>query len=79
MPLEGFEPAIPAGERPQTYALDSADTGIGMRILILVINFGQDILNFDWCSAGANVCINPNPQSISLDLLTSSWLTESTN
>ena len=25
----GFEPTIPAGERPQTYALDLAATGIG--------------------------------------------------
>jgi hypothetical protein len=25
----GFEPAIPASERPQTHALDSAATGIG--------------------------------------------------
>jgi uncharacterized membrane protein len=25
----GFEPAIPAGERPQTHALDHATTGIG--------------------------------------------------
>ena len=24
----GFEPAIPAGERPQTYALDRAAVGI---------------------------------------------------
>ena len=24
----GFEPTIPAGERPQTYALDRAETGI---------------------------------------------------
>ena len=28
MPPVGFEPAIPAGERPQTYALDSAAAGI---------------------------------------------------
>ena len=28
MPLEGFEPAIPASERPQTHALDRAVTGI---------------------------------------------------
>ena len=28
MPLVGFEPTIPAGERPQTYALDRAATGI---------------------------------------------------
>jgi hypothetical protein len=25
----GFEPAIPANERPQTYALDHAETGTG--------------------------------------------------
>jgi hypothetical protein len=30
MPPAGFEPAIPAGERPQTYALDRAATGIGV-------------------------------------------------
>ena len=29
MPPVGFEPAISAGERPQTYALDSAATGTG--------------------------------------------------
>ena len=29
MPPAGFEPAIPAGERPQTYALDRTATGIG--------------------------------------------------
>jgi hypothetical protein len=29
MPLTGFEPAIPATKRPQTYAFDSAATGIG--------------------------------------------------
>jgi hypothetical protein len=28
MPLEGFEPAIPATKWPQTYALDRAATGI---------------------------------------------------
>jgi hypothetical protein len=28
--LEGLESAIPASERPQTHALDSAATGIGM-------------------------------------------------
>jgi hypothetical protein len=27
MPPLGFEPTIPAGERPQTYALDCAATG----------------------------------------------------
>jgi hypothetical protein len=29
MPPVGFETAIPAGERPQTYALDRAATGTG--------------------------------------------------
>ena len=29
MPSVGFEPTIPAGERPQTYALDRAVTGTG--------------------------------------------------
>ena len=29
MPSAGFEPAIPASERPQTHALDRAATGIG--------------------------------------------------
>ena len=31
MPLVGFEPTISAGERPQTYALDRAATGTGMK------------------------------------------------
>ena len=29
MPRVGFEPTISAGERPKTYALDRAGTGIG--------------------------------------------------
>ena len=29
MPLAGFEPAFPAGERPQTHALDRADEETG--------------------------------------------------
>jgi hypothetical protein len=29
MPRAGFEPATPATKRPQTYALESAATGIG--------------------------------------------------
>jgi hypothetical protein len=31
----GFEPTISAGERPQTYALDRAATGIGIYIYIM--------------------------------------------
>ena len=30
MPRVGFEPTISSGERPKTYALDRAATGIGM-------------------------------------------------
>ena len=33
MPLAGFEPAIPAGDRPQTLALDRSATGIGHNYL----------------------------------------------
>jgi hypothetical protein len=31
MPPAGFEPTIPASERPQTHALDGAALGIGIR------------------------------------------------
>ena len=31
MPLAGFEPAIPANERPHTYAFDRAATGTGSK------------------------------------------------
>jgi len=34
MPPVGFKLTISAGEQPQTYALDRADTGIGEKILI---------------------------------------------
>ena len=30
MPPTGFEPAVPASERPQTHALDRAATGISL-------------------------------------------------
>jgi hypothetical protein len=34
MPSAGFEPAIPATKRPQTYALERAATGIGNNLNI---------------------------------------------
>ena len=40
MPPVGFEPTISAGERPQTYALDSAATGTG--IIYRVFNLKVD-------------------------------------
>ena len=33
LPSAGFEPAIPASERPQTDALDHAATGIGISVV----------------------------------------------
>jgi hypothetical protein len=35
MPQAGFESAIPATKRPQTYALDRAATGIGCINIII--------------------------------------------
>ena len=37
MPPAGFEPAIPASERPQTHALDRVATGIGSRLQLLLL------------------------------------------
>ena len=37
MPPVGFEPAISASERPQTYALDRAATETGYFALVLLI------------------------------------------
>jgi hypothetical protein len=37
MSTAGFEPAIPPSERPQTRALDRADTGIGVEIIRIII------------------------------------------
>jgi hypothetical protein len=34
MPPAGYEPAIPAGERLQTHALDRSATGIGMNCFL---------------------------------------------
>jgi hypothetical protein len=42
MPPAGFEPAIPASERPQTHALDRAATGIGFNLLKPSGNFTYD-------------------------------------
>ena len=39
MPPVGFEPTISAGERPKTYALDRAATGIGIRQRVIVISY----------------------------------------
>jgi hypothetical protein len=37
MPPVGIEPTVSAGERPQTYALDRAATGIGVAVKLYFI------------------------------------------
>ena len=53
MPPAGFEPTISAGERPQTYALDRAATGIGSCILIASLIYAPfsplDIALYPFC------------------------------
>jgi hypothetical protein len=39
MPPAGFEPAIPASERPHTHAFDREATGIGICTIIALYNF----------------------------------------
>ena len=48
MPPVGFEPTISAGERPQTYALDRADTGTGGTLTVATIK----IISFPSTGAG---------------------------
>ena len=48
MPPVGFEPAILAGERPQTYALDRAATGTGFTVMILEKIFGPVNIDNIW-------------------------------
>jgi hypothetical protein len=51
MPPVGFEPTISAGERPQTYASDRADTGTGysydLAVENLVVNMYTTCCNID--------------------------------
>jgi hypothetical protein len=41
MPPVGFETKTPAGERPQTHALDRAGTGIGISFTLAKFNYKQ--------------------------------------
>jgi len=41
MPAVGFKPTASAGERPQTYALDCADTGTGFLISVVQENHSE--------------------------------------
>jgi len=60
MPPMGFEPTISAGERPQTYALDRAATGIGHGIALPFINKPQ------WSLQKYNTGCHKNPLTPSL-------------
>jgi hypothetical protein len=60
----GFEPAIPAIKRPQTYALDSAATGIGglfryreqkYKTQIRVVDINKRAITQWKCRAGVEV------------------------
>jgi len=44
MPPVGFEPTVSAGERPQTYDLDSAATGTGVTALHAAHLFRRNII-----------------------------------
>ena len=46
----GFEPTIPASERPQTYALDRTATGIGIIIIIIIIIIPRVFLPANTCN-----------------------------
>ena len=60
----GFEPAIPANERPQTHALGRAATGIGI---------------LDWCwSSNPNLCLGGAPRSVACKYLKSAHVNQST-
>ena len=43
MPSVGVEPTIPAGERPQTHALDRAATGTGNFIVLTTVYFNLKV------------------------------------
>jgi hypothetical protein len=62
MPSAGFEPAIAAIERLQTYALDRTDTGIGPIAKMLISKFfshGRSVAYVGKCggnSSGVMLC-----------------------
>jgi hypothetical protein len=70
---DGFEPAIPACERPQTHALDLAATGIGFRRINWVyfrLLMQSLIGTCNWLRYNAN---NSMMRSSSWELFLNSW------
>ena len=61
MPQVGFEPEVPANERPQTHALDRAATGIG------ILGFYEvEIIR------GVSICV---PDAVLVGYLNRKWQT----
>jgi hypothetical protein len=59
----GFEPAIPASERPQTHALDRAATGIGSAIYTVLYYCFGDFLGF-FSPHGSTRVIGPSQRPL---------------
>jgi len=51
----GFEPTIPASERPQTHALDRAATGTGIHIICCFNTLSEDVYFFTTLSESRTV------------------------
>jgi hypothetical protein len=68
MPPVGFEPTIPASARPQTYALDRADTGIGTKCVDVVCGQNSELFSSKPCgivqTIGFKVLVNSNESRI---------------
>jgi hypothetical protein len=83
MPKAGFEPAIPASERPQTHALDRAVTGISKKASHHFIQICTKLFEANYClhlQGDRTRFIWPLPESskqIHLPLLSSSPLRNS--
>jgi len=56
MPPVGFDPTISAGERPKTYALDSAATGTGSNTGLRLGN-SRELILFYFLITGQNIRI----------------------
>jgi hypothetical protein len=63
MPSAGFEPAIPASERPQTYTLDGVAIGISLKVALSSGNM-PSILYFSYYSWFDLERINPYPANV---------------
>ena len=88
MPSSGFEPAFPAIERPQTYALDRTATGIGTQRVLLTYNFMfrsvvlhclQGRRGIEWCTyvvhLALTICFFVNLIRHPLNYIKLSWKT----